>query len=397
MADASLFFEHNGKLVGPFSAEEVIERVHNGALGVSSKIFDAAKDVWITAADVVPPLNFNKPNEWRPPGRPADLTNVHVVDLNKRRTEGIDYFALISDRRREMQKERSSRQGKESQSSGSQNWAAPKLLTRAAASEITRTLKKFFRKARNTDTSSGPKTNGDATNNVFSFARMREVLRENQREFLVAASLALVFGGTFAVVKNFSSENIQREPATATSKPAPSKAPQTYSATKTEEVGKGTTPSRRKSGSAGAFAPAPVENQIAPLAAPVTPPPAPVQQAQEDGPLYYNSAEDQPQYPPVTDNTQSTPGDYGAEPGMQPPAPDNVPMADGSYPTNGNPPASEDPANMQAVTNGSTPEYQQNVDAQLQQQYDDPNRYPTSDNSDTVVVEENPGTTDYGH
>src|SRR5690349_20384419 len=44
--------------------------------------------------------------KWLPPPRPPELRNIHVIDLNEELSDNIDYFALIHDRKRELEKRR---------------------------------------------------------------------------------------------------------------------------------------------------------------------------------------------------------------------------------------------------------------------------------------------------
>ncbi|GEM_PF-1717379 len=337
MAQASLFFEHDGKLVGPYSVDEIAQQLHAGSLRVSARLFDADNDRWTTAADVIPNLNFESPRDWRPPARPVDLSNVHVAKLNRERTEGIDYFALISERKKEIHREKSNAKP-QTLPNAKTNWAAPKIFSQGAA-EITKTLKRYFKRP--------SKTTGEraaSTGKVLDFAqRSRHILRENLREFAVAASLALVFTGTYALVKTFSNEQTQRQPAatgaTPKSKPVTSSKP--FAAEQAEEIGKGSAPIQRPRGSAGAKKPTSVLNEIAPLAAPApTEPPANAVNQNTDnqgsGPLYYSTSEDYPQEQVVTDDTQTTPGEAA------------YPGPNSAY--SGTDPTSSDPAAMQAVT-----------------------------------------------
>jgi hypothetical protein len=244
---APWFLEVEGRKQGPYTSQEIMKLVMDSALKVESKIFDSASNSWKIAADVIPYLDLGGPTGtqsiWQPPARPTELKDIHVVDLNSEVTGGIDYFALINDRKKELDRVRSAprqqpredekksrRQGpggklltasrkvtpaqnagaERSYASGSAQGAEPGLA-RATAQAAARSQSEALAAD---GILSAERTGQLGIGRIYRLtARAKTFAREHKTSLSAAAALAFVFVGTYGVVRTMA-ERKGREPAT---------------------------------------------------------------------------------------------------------------------------------------------------------------------------------------
>ncbi|MBI3554952.1 MAG: hypothetical protein HY074_01660 [Deltaproteobacteria bacterium] len=233
----------------------------DGALKVESKIFDSTANVWKLAADVIPYLQLSSQQPpkkasgaakaataapkpaWNPPPKPTELKDVHIVDLNSEATGAVDYFALINNQQKAIERGKaatraqSSREAKESEAERQRRAQAHRQVGREALTAARRSEPaKITRVAPPHDTpvaaaiAASPADEvenkvgvdgilvaevdpGMGIGNVVLFARrVRKFARENKSAVSVAASLAFVFASTYGVVRMMSGQK-GREPA----------------------------------------------------------------------------------------------------------------------------------------------------------------------------------------
>jgi hypothetical protein len=179
---------------GPYTSQEIMKLVIDGALKVEAKIYDSDANEWRIAADVIPQLDLAPPERaskgWQAPPRPTELRDFHIVDLNRQSTGNIDYFALVAERNRNARPRAVSKAGENNSSKESTNASSMKK-DGITVLETERT--------------------GDIINlirNPITF------LAKHKTSLAVAASVSVVFIGTYHVMRTIS-ENRSREPANA--------------------------------------------------------------------------------------------------------------------------------------------------------------------------------------
>ena len=351
---APWFLEADGAKQGPYTSQQIMKLLMDGALKVESKIFDSTANVWKLAADVIPYLELNtkKPaakatkSGWNPPPRPTELRDVHVVNLNSEATNGgtVDYFALINNQQKSIEKikvasrTQTSREVEEertrkAQASRALSREALTAARRAEATKIVRVappLETPIAASIISNESVSQKVGMDGIliaeeaprlglglGNVLILARrVRRVAREHKSALSVAASLAFVFASTYGVVRMMSGPK-GREPANTVveaAKPAglpQLKAPITAPSAIDDELGSGRNRIKRASG-AVAYVRTPESSY--PRVIPTMPPNPNLNNpsrgdAPRDPPQYYNS-EDQQGQQPVVPQSPAPAGDY---------------------------------------------------------------------------------------
>lgn len=245
---------------GPYTSEEIMKLVMDGALKVESKIFDSVANSWKVAADVIPYLDLGGPSappSWQPPPRPSELRDIHVVDLNLESTEGgVDYFALISDRRREMERAQAVARAAEANKASQAAQAAVAARRHekpSAAEEQVATNRALLARNRRLENPKivrvappleetrpaqamreiSPSLNNDGIiikheegSSIIDFvSRVREFAARNAKPLAAAAALAFVFAGTYGVVRSMGDRDDNRLPAAADNEPKAEKAP----------------------------------------------------------------------------------------------------------------------------------------------------------------------------
>ncbi len=168
------------------------------------------------------PQMENKKPRWLPPPKPQELRDVHVVDLNEERTNGVDYFILINERKRELEKrtqEYSARIESESQSDTIQRTSANPShsivshshhVNAPASSNIGKTpvgkasailpQPHVVHKMHPPQTTEKPFTEIFYSKILIFKPKIKELFISNKKTIALAASLAFVFTGTFVVV-----------------------------------------------------------------------------------------------------------------------------------------------------------------------------------------------------
>lgn len=244
---APWYLEVDGQAQGPYTSEEIMKLVMEGSLKVESRIFDSAANAWKLAADVIPYLNLSSPkNEpaWQPPPKPVELRDVHVVDLNLESTGGVDYFALISDRKREIERATAVAKAAEAKVAQAQAQSNARVSQPADGSQerridqtSNRSLLSAARRAeapkivrvpppieeprpaaaiREVSSDMGrdgiiiKEAEGDSV-----FGKVRELITANTKPLAAAAALGFVFVGTYGVIRSLGDKQDNRLPATA--------------------------------------------------------------------------------------------------------------------------------------------------------------------------------------
>lgn len=260
---APWFVEVNGQKQGPYTSQQIMKLLMDGALKVESRIFDSAANAWKIASDVIPYLELeNAPSPTRshatrakapfsPPPKPTELRDVHVVGLNDDPTGNIDYFALINDQRkatvrtqslvaraqlaREQEVERqrraqSLRRGNDRDNLSSESRAEATKIVRVPPpienEQPIKTALKSVSPSAEESPLSVTGTDGIITAEVeppvgFGLGQvilltrwMRRTMQEHRSAVSVAAALTFVFVGTYGTVRLLS-ERKSREPASS--------------------------------------------------------------------------------------------------------------------------------------------------------------------------------------
>lgn len=203
-----------------------MKQVMDGALTLESRIFDSTANTWKVAADVVPCLDLSQSpaSAWQPPAKPQDLRGLHVVDLNAEPTGNVDYFALINDRKRVLQRPHKNRPNKDSSSEHSDGHQ----FLGQEAKNSSRSAQKSPAALRDAETSSGSASIARPIDRhseqtlltlepdrgmILNFVqRMKDGYRTHKTSLSIAAGLGLVFLGTFGLVVTMSDRK-GREPA----------------------------------------------------------------------------------------------------------------------------------------------------------------------------------------
>jgi len=217
---ASWYVAVNGQAVGPYTSQQIMQQLMDGALKVESQVYDVQAKAWKLAADVVPYLNLDAPatshnSNWQPPPKPPELRDVHVVDLNIEPTGGIDYFALIGDRKKELEiraRQKASRAQETVPQNSRTASAAPRSVQVVKAPAESTDAKLVNEAVLHIDTR-GPVLR------LVDFIGTAAV--QHKKSIGIAASLALVFAGTFGVIRTLSDRG-GRVPAALAPTPAPS-------------------------------------------------------------------------------------------------------------------------------------------------------------------------------
>lgn len=242
---APWYLEVDGQTQGPYTSEEIMKLVMDGSLKVESRIFDSAANAWKLAADVIPYLNLSSPKTepgWQPPPKPTELRDIHVVDLNLEATGGVDYFALISDRKREVERAAAEARAAEAKAAATQALTRP---TSAADGSQPRRLdqtsnRSLLGAARRTETPKivrvappieetrpaaairevSPDLGRDGiiikeAESESVFGRVRDFVAANTKPLAAAAALGFVFVGTYGVIRSLGDRSDNRLPATA--------------------------------------------------------------------------------------------------------------------------------------------------------------------------------------
>lgn len=283
------------------------------------------------------------PSGWQPPPRPPELRDVHVVDLNAERTDGIDYFALISDRKREIERTRQERleRGREDSSRSSRANRGGRAEEPAAKLQSTaQTPSQRTRTGAESPAAGAPLTAAQASDTaeiapgqIFSFPeRTRVFLRAHKTVLTLAAGLGAVFVLTYGVVVSLTPKGRDVAATPATGEPTPraaalSEGQAPASAAVPSDLGKGTNRVSRGGGGVSRSATPPSPRGAGgtvvpampnpPLAAPSPPTPEPPREP----PQFYSSSEDVANPQPPQENPPSNPAapdPNAAHPGSDP-------------------------------------------------------------------------------
>lgn len=216
---ATWFVEVDGQKQGPYTSQQIVKLVMDGALKIESKIFDAATETWKIAADVIPYLDLGaqQPQSetgWTPPARPKEMRDTHVVESSESAND-VDYYALISDRKKTQ--DRASQQGAgrsiggaraQQEKPGPQEPQAPKkpLLSanrRADSSPAQTQPKSTIAEGLliAQPESASLRIELGAKRFVEVFGAIASALRTNRTPISIAAALGLVFLGTYGAIK----------------------------------------------------------------------------------------------------------------------------------------------------------------------------------------------------
>lgn len=315
---ATWLIEVDGKEQGPYTSQEVMKLVMDGSLKLESKICDTATNTWKIAADVVPYLELNAPEQksWTPPPKPLELKDVHVVDLHSGGSEEIDYLALINERRRDTH---------------SKKRTAPTPAHREPTAPPSDTV----------TTSSSKEVAGFLSETVASIP---EILKKHRTPLSIAAALAFVFAGTYGVIRNLTDRK-GREPANTPSQatPAAPVAPATsasptqkkpeasvdLNASSTKDgLGSGHNRVRRNTGSVSQYNETAADASSSRIVPPM-PEAASGSDANREPPQYYNTGDTNENQPPASasDATPQPPSPIPPPPGSPPEAYNNGPGA----------------------------------------------------------------------
>lgn len=268
------FIEVNGQKQGPFTAEDIKRLLMDGALKIESRIYDSVADTWKIAADVIPYLELgtnpsqSQQSSWQPPPRPVELRDTHVVDLKRDTSPGIDYFALISDGKRELERVPQNVKKRPPEapqkvlrhlapspaSAPAQSASASKGLPTKVSSKPAEVVAS---QPKTSPAVSSLKNDGILTTEVdddgiFGFVTpIREFVLSYYKPLAMAAGLSFVFIGTYGVVRSMNEKTENRVPAADEEKRAsPTPKPIPPPGASGDSLGTGKHPVSRQGGTA---------------------------------------------------------------------------------------------------------------------------------------------------
>ncbi|MEW6056867.1 MAG: hypothetical protein AB1540_09655 [Bdellovibrionota bacterium] len=295
---ANWFFESDGHRHGPFTAQEILKFLMEGALKLESKVYDSATDTWKIAADVVPYLDLGSSDApgWQPPPKPVELKDVHVVDVS---TKTPEYFALVPEKR--SPRTESSRPSQKSSEPQRPQGAQPQALDqapRALGSSSAPTQERAPLKV--ASDVSGILTLEEEKPLLISWLHQTSAfVRRHTSSISIAAGLALIFGGSYGLFRTLSSP--EREPAQSAAQTANQKDAAKPSIVKTNAVsgnastgsfypsslGSGQNPVLRRQAGAQANLP-----RVNPATQPKAQSDSAPQESNREPPQYYSSREE---------------------------------------------------------------------------------------------------------
>lgn len=206
--DLSVWYYKNKieQLVGPFSNQEILKLIMEGVIKVENPIFNSHTNEWAIAADVISLIKIEENSDHEPsmhtkyiklPPRPQELKDVHVVDPNAEQKGQIDYFELINDIIK-----------KNNEPYRNQSYSSAKRFGKDESQE--------FRESNSIKEE--PSLNQTLKDGASFFAKFTSLLSQYNRPLVTAASLALVFYGTYNFIKSVSDNSSERNPASKNDK-----------------------------------------------------------------------------------------------------------------------------------------------------------------------------------
>lgn len=217
---APWFLEVDGQKQGPYTSQEIVKLLMDGALKVESRIFDSQAGLWKIAADVIPYLELNSAaadsqSTWQPPPKPAEFRDVHIVDVSGKNTGEVDYFALLNDGRQQFERQQAKTAAAiaTARAQSTRQTAEAKLRQSAPVAQKNAAAPATAPSAGIDGLFLAEEDLGSGLGKVLAFARRTgRFVNEYKSAMSIAAGLCFTALGTYGVVHSLSQRN-SRDPA----------------------------------------------------------------------------------------------------------------------------------------------------------------------------------------